>query len=138
MTLLVLISYIIFWKNICIQDRSSIGKKSKGHACFITQCLVLTKRSMVNMGRDIGYYWLRLGIYAIVALSLATTFSHLGKSYGSIQVINTIRKTKIRDKNFCLLIKDNIWNRNLPVFEICIVNLFKQKKKQMSQIWYGL
>lgn len=37
------------------------------------------------MFRDLGYYWLRLGIYIALAISLATVFNNLDKSYGSIQ-----------------------------------------------------
>lgn len=37
------------------------------------------------MFRDLGYYWLRLGIYIALAISLATVFNDLDKSNGSIQ-----------------------------------------------------
>jgi hypothetical protein len=40
------------------------------------------------MFRDLGYYWLRLGIYIALCISSATIFNGLDKSYGSIQVIN--------------------------------------------------
>ena len=59
----------------------------RSHAGFVTQCLVLTKRSFVNMFRDLGYYWLRLAIYVALAIGLATVFYDVGYSYGSIQVI---------------------------------------------------
>ncbi|XP_028753202.1 ABC transporter G family member 11-like isoform X1 [Neltuma alba] len=55
-------------------------KEKRGHASFHTQCIVLTKRSFVNMRRDVGYYWLRLVIYVAVALGLATVFYDLGTS----------------------------------------------------------
>ncbi|KAF7842992.1 ABC transporter G family member 11-like [Senna tora] len=67
------------------KESSSMEKKRKGHAGFFTQCVVLTKRSSVNMCRDLGYYWLRLLIYMALALSLATVFHNLGTTYGSIQ-----------------------------------------------------
>ncbi|RHN62699.1 hypothetical protein MtrunA17_Chr4g0050241 [Medicago truncatula] len=38
-------------------------RKKKSHADFLTQCLILTRRSFVNMHREVGYYWLRLLIY---------------------------------------------------------------------------
>ncbi|KAL5054548.1 hypothetical protein RYX36_035230 [Vicia faba] len=66
------------------KDNNSTYKKKK-HAGFLNQCLVLTRRSFVNMFRDLGYYWLRLGIYIALAISLATVFNDLDKSYGSIQ-----------------------------------------------------
>ncbi|KAI9095694.1 hypothetical protein K1719_026254 [Acacia pycnantha] len=58
-------------------------EKKRGHASFHTQCIVLTKRSFVNMRRDVGYYWLRLVIYVAVALGLGTVFYDLGMSEGS-------------------------------------------------------
>ncbi|KAJ1377799.1 P-loop containing nucleoside triphosphate hydrolase [Sesbania bispinosa] len=66
------------------KDTSSIDKK-RGHAGFLNQCIVLYKRSSVNMFRDLGYYWLRLVIYVALAISLGTIFYDLGISKGSIQ-----------------------------------------------------
>ncbi|KAL4392540.1 hypothetical protein S245_010899 [Arachis hypogaea] len=65
-------------------ETSSVEKK-RGHASFLRQCIVLTKRSFVNMSRDLGYYWLRLAIYIALAISLATIFYHLDTSYASIK-----------------------------------------------------
>uniref|UniRef100_A0A6N2LYJ3 ABC transporter domain-containing protein n=1 Tax=Salix viminalis TaxID=40686 RepID=A0A6N2LYJ3_SALVM len=58
---------------------------------FGTQCLVLTRRSFVNMYRDLGYYWLRVAVYVLLALGLATLFNNLGSSYDSIQVFERER-----------------------------------------------
>ena len=58
----------------------------KCHADFFTQCLILTRRSFVNMYREVGYYWLRLLIYGALALSLGTMFFDIGSSSESIQV----------------------------------------------------
>ncbi|XP_021714210.1 ABC transporter G family member 11-like isoform X2 [Chenopodium quinoa] len=69
---------------ICQQEGSSTESKRK-HASFITQSIVLTKRSFVNMYRDLGYYWLRLGIYIALCLCVGTIFYDIGLSYGSIQ-----------------------------------------------------
>ncbi|TKY59483.1 ABC transporter G family member 11 [Spatholobus suberectus] len=66
------------------KDTSSMDMK-RGNAGFLNQCIVLTKRSFVNMYRDLGYYWLRLAIYIALAISLATVFYDLGTSYGSIK-----------------------------------------------------
>ncbi|KAK6253287.1 hypothetical protein QUC31_015007 [Theobroma cacao] len=70
--------------QICKQDARAL-EKNESHAGFFTQCHVLTKRSFINMYRDLGYYWLRLGVYIALAVVLATVFSHIGMSYGSIQ-----------------------------------------------------
>ncbi|KVI10896.1 ABC-2 type transporter [Cynara cardunculus var. scolymus] len=70
----------IYKKGLEVND-----KKKNDHASFSTQCLVLTRRSLVNMHRDLGYYWLRLGIYIAICLGLGTIFFDLGSSYSSIQ-----------------------------------------------------
>ncbi|KDP29717.1 hypothetical protein JCGZ_18652 [Jatropha curcas] len=61
-----------------------LGKKGS-QASFITQCVVLTKRSFINMYRDLGYYWLRLAIYIALCLCVGTIFHDIGFTYGSIQ-----------------------------------------------------
>ncbi|PON33890.1 ABC transporter-like [Parasponia andersonii] len=70
--------------EICQKKRRSLEKKGS-QASFITQCLVLTRRSFVNMYRDLGYYWLRLAIYIALCLCVGTIFYDIGTSYGSIQ-----------------------------------------------------
>ncbi|KAF9663408.1 hypothetical protein SADUNF_Sadunf17G0046700 [Salix dunnii] len=61
--------------EICSLDREELKKGSQAN--FISQCLILTRRSFVNMYRDLGYYWLRLAIY--IALC-----SGLGSARGSL------------------------------------------------------
>ncbi|KAF9607929.1 hypothetical protein IFM89_003743 [Coptis chinensis] len=62
------------------------GVLEKGsQASFTTQSMVLTRRSLVNMNRDLGYYWLRLAIIIALCLCLGTIFYDIGHSYGSIQ-----------------------------------------------------
>ncbi|XWS39749.1 hypothetical protein CRYUN_Cryun18bG0081000 [Craigia yunnanensis] len=69
--------------QICKQDGGAM--KEKTHATFFTQCNVHTRRSFINMYRDIGYCWMRLAIYIALAMGLASMFTHIGKSNGSIQ-----------------------------------------------------
>ncbi|KAK7852117.1 abc transporter g family member 11 [Quercus suber] len=78
--------------EICKRDWGALEKK-RNHAGFVTHCLVLTRRSFVNMYRDIGYYWLRLAIYVALAIGLATVFYDVGTSYAyaSIQVFDRER-----------------------------------------------
>ncbi|KAK3414136.1 ABC transporter G family member 1 [Eucalyptus grandis] len=68
-------------------NKQGHGAPAKGgsHANFLTQCLVLTRRSSVNMSRDRGYYWLRLAVYIIVAFGLGTIYNNIGSTYSSIQ-----------------------------------------------------
>ncbi|KAH0731992.1 hypothetical protein KY289_003180 [Solanum tuberosum] len=69
--------------EICKQEGEVLEKRSR--ASFATQSLVLTKRSFVNMSRDLGYYWLRLGVYIVIAVGLGTIYYDVGFSYSSIQ-----------------------------------------------------
>ncbi|KAG6496848.1 ABC transporter G family member 1-like [Zingiber officinale] len=69
--------------EICAMDGALV--KNKRQASFVDQCIVLTKRSFVNMFRDLGYYWLRLAIYILLGLCIGTIFYDVGHSYGSIQ-----------------------------------------------------
>ncbi|KAJ9160188.1 hypothetical protein P3X46_025612 [Hevea brasiliensis] len=69
--------------EICKQDSGAL-EKGRTRASFLTQSLILTRRSFVNMYRDLGYYWLRLVIYVSLAISLATVFSDIGFGYNSI------------------------------------------------------
>ncbi|XP_042494393.1 ABC transporter G family member 1-like [Macadamia integrifolia] len=55
-------------------------EKKVNQASFLTQCLVLTRRSFVNMNRDLGYYWLRFAIYIILCLCLGTIFYNVGSN----------------------------------------------------------
>ncbi|KAI3462085.1 hypothetical protein Pfo_018748 [Paulownia fortunei] len=70
--------------QICLKSGGALEMKGI-QAGFITQCLVLTQRSFVNMYRDLGYYWLRLAIYIALCLCVGTIFYDVGHSYGSIQ-----------------------------------------------------
>ncbi|KAF1861455.1 hypothetical protein Lal_00025782, partial [Lupinus albus] len=68
-----------------IIERDSVSMVNGSHANFYTQCLILTRRSFLNMYREVGYYWLRLLIYGALALSLGTMFFDIGSSSESIQ-----------------------------------------------------
>ncbi|KAL6600380.1 hypothetical protein ACP70R_045180 [Stipagrostis hirtigluma subsp. patula] len=57
----------------------------RNQATFLTKVLVLTRRSFLNMYRDPGYYWLRLGIYIAISLCLGTIFYNFGNGYNSIR-----------------------------------------------------
>ncbi|KAJ6754657.1 hypothetical protein OIU79_027297 [Salix purpurea] len=69
--------------GICEKDCGTLEERN--HSSFLTQCLVLTRRSFVNMYRDLGYYWLRVAIYVSLSLGLATLFYNLGSDNDSIQ-----------------------------------------------------
>ncbi|GKV23455.1 hypothetical protein SLEP1_g33176 [Rubroshorea leprosula] len=71
--------------KICREKLGGDLEKKGSQASFITQSIVLTKRSFVNMYRDLGYYWLRLAIYIALCLCVGTIFYDIGFTYGSIQ-----------------------------------------------------
>jgi hypothetical protein len=75
-------------EEIC-ESRGEVVRK-RSQAGFLTQTCVLTRRSFVNMYRDLGYYWLRFAIYIALCLCLGTIFYQVGHSYGSIQVCTSI------------------------------------------------
>ncbi|XP_062200122.1 ABC transporter G family member 1-like [Phragmites australis] len=67
-----------------IRETGGAVVKKEWQPSFLTQSFVLTKRSFVNMYRDLGYYWLRFAIYIMVCLCVGTVFYDVGHSYGSI------------------------------------------------------
>ncbi|XP_064990450.1 ABC transporter G family member 1-like [Musa acuminata AAA Group] len=74
--------------EICNMDRDLV--ENRAQVSFFTQVLVLTKRSLVNMHRDLGYYWLRLAVYLILGICIGTLFHDIGHSYGSIQARGSV------------------------------------------------
>ncbi|XP_077222292.1 ABC transporter G family member 1-like [Tasmannia lanceolata] len=70
--------------EICKMEGGSLEMKEI-QASFLTQCVGLTKRSFVNMYRDLGYYWLHLAIYVAISLCIGTIYTNIGYSFGSIQ-----------------------------------------------------
>ncbi|XP_066334318.1 ABC transporter G family member 1-like [Miscanthus floridulus] len=71
---------IVEMKNM---DGASFRRREQ--ASFAAELLVLTRRSFLNMHRDIGYYWMRLAIYMGIGVCLGTIFYQVGYSYSSIQ-----------------------------------------------------
>ncbi|XP_062193257.1 ABC transporter G family member 1-like [Phragmites australis] len=67
-----------------IRETAGAVVKQEWQPSFVTQTFVLTKRSFVNMYRDLGYYWLRFAIYIMLCLCVGTIFYNVGHSYGSI------------------------------------------------------
>ncbi|KAL3721764.1 hypothetical protein ACJRO7_034151 [Eucalyptus globulus] len=82
-----LMRHQVWWQVSKISGKNVGGNlgRNGSQASFITQSIVLTKRSFVNMYRDLGYYWLRLAIYIALCLCVGTIFYDIGSTYGSIQ-----------------------------------------------------
>ena len=55
-------------------------------ASFLMQAFSLTRRSFINMSRDVGYYWLRLVIYILLTIFIGTIYFRIGTSSDSILV----------------------------------------------------
>ncbi|KAL1536743.1 ABC transporter G family member 1-like isoform X2 [Salvia divinorum] len=73
-----------FVDEIKLQKNGRLEKKGE-QAGMISQCAVLTRRSSLNMFRDVGYYWFRFGIYIALCLCVGTVFHDIGSTYSSIQ-----------------------------------------------------
>ena len=69
-----------------LSQKGTILDTSGSQASFLMQSKILTKRSFVNMSRDIGYYWLRLVIYIFVAICVGSLYLNVGTSYSAILV----------------------------------------------------
>ncbi|KAJ4824919.1 hypothetical protein Tsubulata_032056 [Turnera subulata] len=54
------------------------------NASLWKQLCTLTFRTFVNMYRDLGYYWLRIIFYVLVAISIGTLFFNVGYGTGAI------------------------------------------------------
>ncbi|XP_020254560.1 ABC transporter G family member 12-like [Asparagus officinalis] len=58
------------------------GKGSQ--AMWLKQLTTLTRRSFINMSRDIGYYWLRIAIYIVVSTCVGSIYYDVGTGYTAI------------------------------------------------------
>ncbi|KAL1547452.1 ABC transporter G member 15 [Salvia divinorum] len=62
-----------------------VYEESRGsHARWSEQLRALIKRSLTNMSRDFGYYWLRILIYIVVSLCVGSVFHDVGSGYHAI------------------------------------------------------
>ncbi|GFP86771.1 ABC transporter g family member 11 [Phtheirospermum japonicum] len=74
-------------KTLVLEIRKREGgptEKKERQANIFTQCLILTKRSFINMYRDLGYYWLRLAIYIALGFGLGSVFYDVENNYSSV------------------------------------------------------
>ncbi|CAI9104998.1 OLC1v1003820C4 [Oldenlandia corymbosa var. corymbosa] len=67
-----------------LTEKEGPSLKSKGKASNLTRIAVLTWRSLLIMSREWKYYWLRLILYMLLTLCIATVFSGLGHSLSSV------------------------------------------------------
>lgn len=62
-----------------------VETNSGSQATWWKQLTTLTKRSFVNMCRDVGYYWARIVIYILVSICVGTVFYDVG--YGNTAIL---------------------------------------------------
>ncbi|EFJ19129.1 hypothetical protein SELMODRAFT_419476 [Selaginella moellendorffii] len=62
-------------RNECIQ---------MPQAGVLHQLSTLTRRSFINMTRDIGYYWLRIFVYFMLSIVIGSIYFNVGTKYNSI------------------------------------------------------
>lgn len=69
----------------CIQAMNATpGKRYSGlpnTVSALSQTLTLTQRTLVDSTRDIGVFWLRLGMYIGLCLCLGTVYFQLGSNW---------------------------------------------------------
>ncbi|KAL5766494.1 hypothetical protein ACOSP7_017111 [Xanthoceras sorbifolium] len=65
-------------------EELEIERKSNSQASWLKQLSTLTRRSSVNMSRDVGYFWARIVIYLVVSICVGTIFFDVGHSYTAI------------------------------------------------------
>uniref|UniRef100_A0A2P2KV71 Uncharacterized protein MANES_14G004100 n=2 Tax=Rhizophora mucronata TaxID=61149 RepID=A0A2P2KV71_RHIMU len=71
-------------QEISIIEGLETKTKSGSQASWWKQLSTLTKRSFVNMFRDVGYYWARIVIYIVVSICVGSIFFDIGHGYTSI------------------------------------------------------
>ncbi|KAG7035872.1 ABC transporter G family member 15, partial [Cucurbita argyrosperma subsp. argyrosperma] len=67
-----------------MEGLSMTNKKCGNRAKWWKQLSTLTRRSTVNMSRDLGYYWIRIIVYILLSICVGTIFMHVGTSYVDI------------------------------------------------------
>ncbi|KAJ4917756.1 ABC transporter G family member 13 [Raphanus sativus] len=48
------------------------------------QLRVLTQRSFINMSRDLGYYWMRIGVYILLSICVGSVFFNVGRNHKNV------------------------------------------------------
>lgn len=61
-----------------------IEAQTGSQATWWKQLKTLTRRSFVNMSRDVGYYWIRIITYIVVSICVGTIYYDIGLGYSSI------------------------------------------------------
>ncbi|KAH8485568.1 hypothetical protein H0E87_027124 [Populus deltoides] len=65
-------------------EEPAIEPNKRINASSWKQLSTMTRRSFVNMHRDIGYYWLRMVLYVLISISIGVLFFNSGKDRETI------------------------------------------------------
>lgn len=71
-------------REILTMEGLMIEAQTGSQATWWKQLKTLTKRSFVNMSRDVGYYWIRIITYIVVSICVGTIYYDIGLGYSSI------------------------------------------------------
>ncbi|KAH8498980.1 hypothetical protein Peur_074129 [Populus x canadensis] len=71
-------------KDISAIEGLEVDIRSGSDASWWKQLSTLTRRSFVNMSRDVGYYWARIVIYIVVSICVGTIYYDVGYGYTAI------------------------------------------------------
>uniref|UniRef100_A0A6N2L2L0 ABC-2 type transporter transmembrane domain-containing protein n=1 Tax=Salix viminalis TaxID=40686 RepID=A0A6N2L2L0_SALVM len=61
-----------------------VNIRGESQANWWKQLSTLTRRSFINMWRDLGYYWVRIIVYILLSICVGTVFLDVGKGYTAI------------------------------------------------------
>ncbi|CAN7018923.1 hypothetical protein IGI04_022108 [Brassica rapa subsp. trilocularis] len=72
-----------------IQDITSIKglvteRNNASQTSWWKQLRVLTQRSFINMSRDLGYYWIRIGVYILLSICVGSVFFNVGRNHTNV------------------------------------------------------
>ena len=78
--------FLFAFHPLCFPQKGTILDSDACQAGILMQAKTLTKRSFVNMSRDLGYYWVRLVIYILVSVCIGNVYFKIGTNYKSVVV----------------------------------------------------
>jgi hypothetical protein len=70
--------------NSVLQKGLVVNIRKENQANWWKQLSTLTRRSFINMWRDLGYYWVRIIVYILLSICVGTIFLDVGKGYTAI------------------------------------------------------
>ncbi|XP_050224367.1 ABC transporter G family member 15-like isoform X2 [Mercurialis annua] len=71
-------------KEISAMEGLDMETTNASEASRWKQLRTLTKRSFLNMSRDVGYYWARIAVYIVVSFCVGTIYYDVGYGYTAI------------------------------------------------------